>query len=55
MAEAPGWLFLADAMIRSVLHLDPEILTDAQWCLQVKMAEAMQNMYVQKIGRLLGG
>lgn len=50
-----GWLFFSDALIRSVLHLNPDSLSDEEWALQVRMAESMQNMYLSKLGKLLGG
>lgn len=30
---------MADALIRAVLHLNPDELEDAEWAHQVKMAE----------------
>ncbi len=53
--EHEGWLFLATALIRSVLHLDPDTLTDEEWATQVKVAESTQNMFVVKLWRPFGG
>jgi hypothetical protein len=36
-------------LIRAVLHLDPDTLTDEMWVLQVKVAEAMQNNHTAQI------
>ena len=52
--EYEGWLFFANGLIRSVLHFDPHTLTDEMWATQVKVAESLQNMFVGKIGKLLG-
>ena len=30
---------MADALIRAVLHLEPDTLCDEEWALQVSMAE----------------
>lgn len=35
--------------------MDPNMLSDTEWALQVRMAENMQNLYVRKIGKLFGG
>ena len=37
--ERGGWLFTADALIRAVLHMNPEGMTDEEWAHQVRMAE----------------
>lgn len=50
-----GWLFIGDTLIRSVLHLDPDTLSDEQWAWQVRMAEWAQYNYFRKLGELLGG
>lgn len=50
-----GWLFTGDALIRSVLHLSPDELSDDQWAVQIRMAEWAQNNYFRKLGGLFGG
>lgn len=42
---------MADALIRAVLHMNPEELEDAEWAHQVKMAEwALAALQAGKIG-----
>nr|DAW73015.1 MAG TPA: hypothetical protein [Caudoviricetes sp.] len=44
------WLFKPDALIRAVLHLNPEELSDEEWTHQARMAE--WTMAVLREGRL---
>ncbi|WP_286043958.1 hypothetical protein [Xylanibacter rodentium] len=39
MADKPGWMFLADTLIRAYLHMNPEELADEEWAHQIAMAE----------------
>lgn len=39
MIKGAGWLYHADTLIRAVLHLSPDELTDEEWVHQVHMAE----------------
>lgn len=43
------------ALIRSVLHLDPDTLSDAEWCYQVKMAVWAEARQAEQIAKLLTG
>lgn len=43
MADRPGWMFLADTLIRAVLHIDPDGLSDEEWAHQTEMAEWAKN------------
>lgn len=52
MAGKPGWLFLADALIRHWLHVDPTELDDEEWGLQVRMAEWVKQDLINGVGKL---
>lgn len=43
MAKGEGWLHAGNALIRSVLHMDPDTLSDDMWAFQVQMAEWVEN------------
>ncbi len=46
MAEKKGWLYMGDTLLRAVLHMDPDPLSDEEWAHQVRMAEwAMSLMH----------
>lgn len=55
MENRPGWLHAGSALIRSVLHLDPDTLCDAEWCFQVKMAVWAEGRIAERIGKMLAG
>ena len=39
VVKGDGWLHAGNALIRSVLHMDPDTLSDEAWGFQVRMAE----------------
>lgn len=43
MESIRGWLHAGSALIRHLLHIDPDTLTDAQWAYEVKMAAWIEN------------
>lgn len=43
------------ALIRSVLHLDPDTLSDAEWCYQVKMAVWAEQRQAYNIAKIIAG
>lgn len=45
-------MFLADALVRAWLHIDPDTLCDKEWGLQVAMAEWVKFDFINSIGRL---
>lgn len=48
-----GWQSAGNALIRSVLGLDPDTLCDKEWCYQVKMAVWAENRQAEYTGRTL--
>lgn len=50
-----GWLHAGSALIRSVLHLDPDTLTDNEWCYQVKMAVWAEARQAETISKAIAG
>ncbi len=53
--DEPDWFYLATGLIRSVLHLDPDTLTDEEWAIQVRVAERLQNIYIRKMWKPFSG
>jgi hypothetical protein len=53
--HGPGWQLLATGLIRSVLHIDPDTLTDEEWAIQVRVAETLQNIYIRKMWKPFSG
>lgn len=45
-------MFLADALVRAWLHIDPDTFCDEEWGLQVAMAEWVKFDFINSIGRL---
>ena len=45
-------MFLADALVRAWLHIDPGTLSDEEWGLQVAMAEWVKFDFINNIGKL---
>ena len=43
VVKGDGWLHAGNALIRSVLHMDPDTLSDEAWGFQVRMAEWVEN------------
>lgn len=50
-----GWLHAGSALIRSVLHLDPDAIGDAEWCYQVKMAVWAEQRQARNVARIIAG
>ncbi len=50
--DKPGWMFLADTLIRAYLHIDPNTLEDEQWGLQVQMAEWVKADFINNLSKL---
>ena len=48
MVKGDGWLHAGSALIRSVLHMDPDTLSDEEWGFQVRMAEWVENERVRR-------
>lgn len=46
--KGDGWLHAGNALIRSVLHMDPDTLSDKAWGFQVRMAEWVENERVRR-------
>lgn len=55
MEKDQGWLVCGDALIRSVLHMDPAPLSDEEWAFQIRMAEWVENKRMRRIAQLIGG
>lgn len=52
IADRPGWLLLADSLIRAYLHIDPATLGDEEWGLQVVLAEWVKYDFIKSMGDL---
>ena len=48
VVKGDGWLHAGNALIRSVLHMDPDTLSDEAWGFQVRMAEWVENERVRR-------
>lgn len=49
----PGWLLIADALIRSQLHMNPSYLEDEMWGHQLAMAEYTEARYFENMSKFL--
>ena len=48
VVKGDGWLHAGNALIRSVLHMDPDTLSDEAWGFQVRLAEWVENERVRR-------